>query len=92
MRAGKSVTSNKGASTKNATKTSNGSGFERKRSMGASSRAASNFDDNQSYRSQRSTSSRVSNASPTYRVHHEDPSASMNPTEAQWNEIVQKNL
>jgi hypothetical protein len=89
MRAEKSVASRRGVSTKVAANATNGSGsFDRKKSAAASSRQGSNFDDTKSYRSQRSIASRVSNASPTYIVHHEDPSASLNPTEEQWNDIV----
>jgi len=60
-----------------------------KKSGAASSKGASNFDDAQSMRSYRSVTSRVSGGVPKRYVHHEDPAAAMNPSEEQWNQIVQ---
>jgi hypothetical protein len=50
--------------------------------------------DVRSVRSQRSAASRISGGATEskMRVYHEDRSASLNPTEEQWNDIVQQNL
>lgn len=57
----------------------------------ASSKVGSNHDDAQSVISYKSITSRASGGAKMI-IHHEDPAAAMNPSEEQWNAIVQQNL
>lgn len=50
------------------------------------------MDDAQSVKSYKSITSRVSGGARKMIVHHEDPAAAMNPSDEQWNAIVQQNL